>query len=772
MMEIANYTYGTPEKYPISERPRLLFRKKDIPAIRAALCEDIPSNANFLQYIDSTIENDCVLSATVAQSANEEHNFSAIALHTIQAKALAYLLYDDKYYGYQAILYIKNYMKSLDIIKRGDQCRYYGFVMYTAALVYDWCYDLLTETDKIQFIAGAENCLCRDDQSKKVHKSKMEVLFPPRAESGIVGHGNEYQVLRDYLSFSIAIYGDNNSWYEYVGGRVYNEFVPARNYLYRSGNIWQGTGYAFTRHVPSLISAWILKIATGENPYSDVLPNAIRGFFNYEVTPGYVFSEGDYGGDLHQQTKCTMHAYLAAYLYDDPSMMAMFEYLVKNHYDGLNPFSTGSCSEYGGLNDVAHVIINGLCKTKSNGNRYKNMELIKYYGGHLGQYVVREAWENESSPAVYMRIKERVTGGHEHMDAGTFNIYYKGVLTNDGGVYNHTSHHHYYHMGTISHNSLIIYNPAFSDTESGWYSGGQKRPKDDTTGIRIEKWRADPQFTIAKVTGRQHAYVDDTETKPHYAYIAGDITGAYDAETVSYVGRRMLTVYTGDKKFPMAFFVFDDISAISKDFEKRFLLQITSPDKPTVNGNKIITENGEGRLVLTSLSDGVKIVPLGGKVYTSEGIYDGVNSTNYLVNGKQLAPAPFGVTDKHWGRIEIVSTPEKKDATFMNVLYVTDKGNTESADVIKITDTKGVEGGVFNEKIAAIFSTARDCASEAISFSASGNNEMDYYVSGLAAGEWNVSVDGKDCGTYTATAEGGLLTFTAPDGKVEITPVK
>ena len=52
------------------------------------------------------------------------------------------------------------------------------------------------------------------------------------------------------------------------------------------------------------------------------------------------------------------------------------------------------------------------------------------------------------------------------------------------------------------------------------------------------------------------------------------------------------------------------------------------------------------------------------------------------------------------------------------------------------------------------------------------SNDITYYVCGLKAGEWKVTVDGKDCGSFTATAEGGLLTFTAPAGNVTITPAK
>jgi hypothetical protein len=106
----------------------------------------------------------------------------------------------------------------------------------------------------------------------------------------------------------------------------------------------------------------------------------------------------------------------------------------------------------------------------------------------------------------------------------------------------------------------------------------------------------------------------------------------------------------------------------------------------------------------------------------------------------------------------------------MNVLYVTDKGNKNAADVVSVTKASGLEGGVFNGKIAGLFASSRTGATEQLSCTTKGEDNIDYYVSGVAAGEWSVTVDGKDCGTYTATAEGGLLTFTAPAGAVVITP--
>ena len=375
-----------------------------------------------------------------------------------------------------------------------------------------------------------------------------------------------------------------------------------------------------------------------------------------------------------------------------------------------------------------------------------------------------------------MKMKERTTANHEHADAGTFTIYYKGAMTGEAGIYSGyaSDHTRMYHQATISHNGLIVYdasklNTASSDKTIKWYSGGQRWPKESYT---LEGWLESEDYTTGVVTGRQHAYTDDTQTAPLYAYIAGDITKAYPSETVDYVGRRMLTVYTGNKDFPTVLFVYDDITSDSASYEKRFLFHINSSDAPTVNGNTVITEEASGRIVLTCLSDNVSLNQVGGRVYDENGKYNCAKSSNYLINGIQNV-ANNNLDDGHWGRIEIVSSPAEasRDAKFMNVIYVTDKGQAKAAPAIAKVTGNGVEGGTFGD-VAAIFATSRDRVSSELSFTVSGGSSMNYYVSGVAAGNWKVTVDGKDCGSFTASEDGGLLTFTAPAGSVKITPAK
>ena len=768
--DIGKTSWGTPPKNPINEHPRLLITEDNLPIIKKALREDTKTNATFKALVDKVLPDEGILPPPTYKGENAtvqnkiEHNYDDSYLSAIQAKALAYLIYDDEYYGYQAIYYMKNFLKSLDIkIIPSDQCRQYGYVMYTTALVYDWCYDLLTDVDKVQFIAGVENCLCR---GKNDFEAKMEVGFPPSGQGSVNGHGSEYQIMRDYLAFSVAIYDENASWWNYVAARTYNDYIAMRNYYFQSGLAQQGTGYATTRHVSDLYAGWITTVATGENPYVG-MENTVRSFLAYEYKTGEMFNDGDGTGDNGRTSSFASCAYITAYLYADSAMLAQAEHLIDKN---------GFGNSLSGLSATAYVALRGLCELEPAADRHEKMELISYNTYPVSQYIIREAWDDENSVAVFMRLKERSTSNHEHADTGTFEIYYKGMLTSDGGCYNNFGHEHtqYFHQATISHNGLIIYNPSLAATEKGLYSGGQR--KVGSAGSTLNAWLKNPDMNTATLTGMQHGYIDGDKTKPLYAYIAGDITAAYSDETVEYVGRRMLTVFTGNEKYPMAFFVYDDITSTNRTYPKRFLLQISSMDAPTIDdkARTVITENGEGRLVLTCLSGNVQINPVGGRTYDSYGKYDCANSKNYLINGKQLLPMNKVADDKHWGRVEIVYTKADKNATFMNVIYVTDKGNKSSANVSEISRAEGCEGGVFDNKIAAIFATDRNGAKDTISCTvpAIKDKDLSYYVSGVAAGNWKVTVNGKDCGTYTATEEGGLLTFSAPAGNIVISPVK
>ncbi len=760
---------------PTSDRPRLLVTKDTLPLVRAALKDDTATNRRFKELLD-TEDDDLGKCGEVLDGFGERpglHNYDKAILELIQIKALGYLVYGHELYGYQAIVYMKNFLLTLDIqYINNDQCREYGNTMFTAALVYDWCYDLLTDEDKIQLMAGIETRTaageCGDPSTLSgIYKRKMEVGFPPSGQSSVSSHGSERQVLRDFLSAAIAFYGDNNSWWDYVAARVYDDYVDTRNYYYQSGISQQGTGvYVYGRHISDMYSAWMLMTATGENPYIG-MENIMVNLLGYECAPGKIFSDGDGSLETKDTTKMVHLALLSAYLFENEAMLAQAEHLLGDTALGPNTID---------LTSAMLVALRGMSDISPAEDRYEGMSLIQYNGHPVGQYITHSAWNDPDSCAVFMKMKEHTTANHEHADAGTFVIYYKGLLSGEAGIYSGYSSEHtrHYHQATVSHNGLLIFdaekwNYDSTDNKVKWYSGGQRWPSESYT---LEEWLKSADHETGKVTGRQHAYTDKTESSPLYAYIAGDITKAYPSETVDYVGRRMLTVYTGDSEFPTVLFVYDDITSDKPTYEKRFLFHINSQDAPTVDRiNQTVTvEGGEGRIVLTCLTNNVTINEVGGRILDENGNYDCVASSNYLINGKQNV-ANNNLDDGHWGRIEIVA-PEDASATFMNVIYVTDRGNANAPVIKPITQASGVEGGVFDGKIAAVFATSRERENGEISFKTESEGNISYYVSGVAAGNWSVSVDGKSCGTCTATEEGGLLTFTAPAGTVTIVPAK
>ena len=181
----------------------------------------------------------------------------------------------------------------------------------------------------------------------------------------------------------------------------------------------------------------------------------------------------------------------------------------------------------------------------------------------------------------------------------------------------------------------------------------------------------------------------------------------------------------------------------------------------------VTTENGDGRLVLTVLTKSTEVNLVGGR---NSGSYSSTLSKNYLINGYQAASSG-NADDGHWGRVEVVWIDETAEASFMNVIYVTDKGNENAATVRKTTSENGLTGGVFNKQIAALFVISDERATDTVGCKTTGDAKKDlsYYVSGVAAGTWTVSVGGTTK-TVTATEDGGLLVFTAPAGTVTITP--
>jgi len=719
------------------QHPRVLINESDLAAINAEL-NDPRSEAARAEYL-SYLSNPTNGFLGLATERNDGfHNFDAGVLNEIQALALEYQLTGNQIVGYQAIKGILNYLKTMDFQEiSGDQERQFGFVMYVAACVYDWCHDLLTSVDKLRIVSGVQhNVLSGTDRTGEAW---MEIGFPPSKQHGIAGHGCEFQLLRDYLAFAIAIYDEYPGWWEYVAGRIYQEFVPTRNEYYKAGMYPQGVSvYIRIRFSSDLFSAWLLKKAVGEMPYDeDGMKQVVRTYYCYELPNSRGFASGDNSVPVDDFIVGGRATLISSYLFNDATLRAQLEYFEQSY----NVFTT-SFSFSASVTEYLICSSNGV---KAAADRHEELPLIQYNGGWLGQIIARNSWGDDQA-SVLMKIGCRTMGNHDHADAGSFQIFYKTTLAGDTGAYDKYGDEHFkkYHQATIAHNSLLI------------NGSGQKQPGENGNTDRVLKT---DYYKTGTVTGYEAGYADEAKTTPTYAYIAGNITPAYyeinstSSSTVNEVTRRMLTVYdTKNVNVPMFFFVFDNVDAKSASYQKTFLLHV--PVEPTVDeAKKSVTVSANGaKLVLQSVFGGDSFEAIGGK------------NNNYNVNGTQLTPTDGG-NDGFWGRVEI-STSGSKTSQLLNVMYVCDSDKRLNLTAKEI-ETDVVKGAVLG-KVAAIFVTNETRRSTAFSFTSTGS-DLTYYVSGVKAGNWTVSVDGQSQ-TVTATEDGGLLVFSAGSGTVTLTP--
>ena len=736
--------YEAPPKTPIASHPRVLINKSDLAGIRAALKEDRSRVAAGLFFNAVTDPPTGQLGEAVFHEKgtykymNGTYNYDDEMLKDIQSLALDYQLTGNKISGYGAVRAIKNYLLTLNIVNiTSDPERQYGAVMYVAACVYDWCYDLLTQIDKVQIVSGVEH--------KVVAGNHMEMGFPPIKQYAVAGHGCEYQLLRDYLAFAIAVYGEYPGWWEFIAGRFYQEYVEARNVFYEGGMVSQGVSlYVRVRFASELYSAWLLKAGVGEMPYNaDNMKQVMRSIYAYELPDGNGFAMGDshetaVDGDF---INYGLTAMMASYLFNDETIRAQLESRPGCYTKFFD--EDQDCFEYTGVAEYLICSSNGV---KAADDVHKDMDLILYNGGWLGQIIARNGWGDDQA-TVLMKIGVKTAGNHDHQDQGQFQIWYKGMLAGDTGVYDgySTQHRNNYHRQTIAHNCVLVRTPGETGVSD---SGGQRKIGGDE--MSPSGFKNDAKSKTGEVIGVKYAYADNAKTKPLYAYVAGDISTSYDSGRASKVVRRMLAVYdTKNADVPLYFFVFDNVTATSNSLEKVFLLHTRT--EPTVSGKTVTEVNGEGKLVLQNVFGGDSITKIGGE------------NNNYNVNGTQVAAKADSTSreDGYWGRVEI-TTSGAKAQEMLNVMYVSDadKNPALTTTAIETADVKGaVIGGT-----AAVFVTDTARRTTALTFTAPGEGDLTYYVSGVKAGRWTLIVNGQAQGRLTAGEDDGFLTFTAPAG--------
>ncbi len=777
--EMQTDRYTDPTYYPApNQHPRLFFTADKIDEIYDNLMNNPDFRTlreKFWEYANA--ENFTGIFPEEFKDGVPYH-FNSTILAQMEAKALAYILTGDEIYGYEAIIGAKNAMLSLHYIPELHMDTYHGAsqVMVNVARVYDWCYDLLSEADKNQIIAGVSNVLA----------PQMEggMQFPPSGMSAVSGHGTGPQFTRDWVTISLAFYDEAPSWWEFVGGRYFEQYVPIIDYCYQGGYASQGTTtYGDSKYFTKGWAAWLIKMATGEFPYVENFHLGAYYYFSHIQPNGYYFQTGDGGRSSKGCEIDPGFMFISAALFDDPVIANM----AKKYTNDYTKFSYAFTMEY----TVCTVLIWHTYGPDLSEYEEEDFEidLIQYLDFPSGTMTARNSWDEDGAAAL-MRIAEMTMGNHDLNDHGTFQIYYKGLLAGTSGAYKKYGSyvHQYYLQATVAHNGLLIFNPALADDEpiygtkapcddescdhtecvidyntiknaSRYYYSGSQRDRSEAG--TIENWLSG-EYNMAEVYGADWGY-DLTDGSAEFAYIAGDLTNAYNLSTVNYVGRKMLTVFTDDPNYPMLFFTYDQMTSVEggEHFTKSFLIHtVKEPVIDEENLTAVITQS-EGRLFVHSLTGAQNITKIGGE------------GKAYWVNGKNCVDE-YATSDSAnviWGRLELTATGNLSDS-FLTAMYVTDATNDTPLEVGKIS-SESVDGTVIKNKIIAFTKTDINAQQyKEFSFTTEGQGLYNYYVAGIEAGTWSVKVDGVTVATAYSDEGGSIITFTAPTGKVTIVPGK
>lgn len=224
--------FGMPTSFPVrGQHPRVMFTAKDMPMIRANMAS--PDGAYAMEELGKLLAQDVdgILPESYKGVANLDYNVFAV----VEAYAFDYVMNGNVENGKRAVAAARNVVKTFKYNPKGtDVVREKGSTIYLSALVYDWCYPLMSAEDKRLFV----------DKAEELAATITGMGGWPMTEVYTVhGHNSETHIQRDLLALSIACYDEYPDIYNLVAGYIMNGLAPTKNWWYRSGTFHQGLGY-------------------------------------------------------------------------------------------------------------------------------------------------------------------------------------------------------------------------------------------------------------------------------------------------------------------------------------------------------------------------------------------------------------------------------------------------------------------------------------------------------------------------------------------------
>lgn len=733
-------SYAADASFPLppeGEHPRLYIRADEIPQLRERM------NSREGKAILAKMRSNAIPRSAEEEAAEDpvkgfRYYFKMRGVTSqIQLDALDYLAYGNSRSADRAIECVLDTLRRVNFGRKRDLSRASGVMLMTGAMVYDWCYDRISPEQKKEFI------------SEFVRIGKlMECGYPIKGMETVAGHQCEWMVLRDLLSASIAVYDEFPEMYENVAGTIYREYVPVRNYFYSAGNYHQGTGYMNVRFSNDLIAQWIMTKMGAGPLFSPDMRQVLYDIIYRRRPDGSILPAGDCNPAPRSATRalalCSM---FASSYYNDPYIAREYE---------LDPRIEPHC-----------LILELLWRDFSlKGKTPEKLPKCRYSPSPFGWMIARTGWDG-NSVICEMKINERFAGNHQHIDGGSFQIYYKGPLAIDSGTYQGSSggynspHCKNYFKRSIAHNTLLIYDP--DEKFASWNYGGADRTEyvanDGGGRLPGEKWRTcrnfgelmDDEFEVGKVLS--YSVGED------FTCLSGDITKAYSASKVSEVRRSFVFADLHSKELPAALVVFDRVVSKDPSFRKTFLLHSIEEPELWKGGFDIMrTKNADSGMLHCSvlLPADASVAKVGGPGHEFE-----VDGVNYETSIDTDDAGEIG----SW-RVEVSASRSAAEDIFLNVIQIGENA-CENWPAASLFREDGFVGADFSDRLVLFSESGNLRSSE---FSVRVGRRSKVLVGDLAAGTWKVT-DGKGAvRTFEVTDDAHNISLDAKEGRLRFAP--
>lgn len=752
---------------PAGEHPRVFARAGDLAAIRGRFESAAQEMAPHRAVLKGFVEAPAVVALPVfVPGGPARNNHQGDVVSRIKAKALHSLLYeyggpaDQAQRGQEAVKMLLDYLAAVRFAPGYNHPNEKGDIVLASAMVYDWCFALMTAQQRAYVVTRFSQLA-----------ATMEIGFPPSRQGAVVGHGSDNQLLRDQLAAAIAFYDEAPLVYNIVAGRFFSDYIAPRNYAYAAQAYHQGASYGTVRFLADMYAAWIFR-RMGAAPVFDPVQQMTPYHWLYTRRPdGQWMRDGDvYHSSYTNSTQYwsePLAFMLPATYYNNATLKQ--EYLKQSQQQSASFIHSRA--------SIWPILLGNTAMGSTPGPTA--LPLTKYFPDPAGLMVARTGWTEgeriqvQSGDVVAtMKLGGDWFGNHEHYDAGHFQIYYKGALAIDSGIYSGrdvadpaivleygSAHDMNYHKRSIAHNTMLVHDP---DEQFDSYAndGGQRFPGDEPQSLA----ELANGYKVATVLRQQQ--VGGVAGAPDFSYIKGDLTAAYSAK-VRQFQRSFVFLNLKDADHPAALVVFDKVSASDAGFRKTWLLH--SQNEPEISGDTAIIRRTEwdynhtlqynGKLVnRTVLPANAVLAKVGGS-----GNEFSVGGTNYAIQPE----AEYSTEEAGAWRLEVSPPGPNETDLFLNVMQVMDASSPLPALPTTAIDSALLAGVRIKDRVVLFSKSGLPLDGTVTVELPAHSASMQVLVADLQEGTWTVRKRGTDAPIEDAvSADGGTLYFVASGGGI------